>query len=294
VQDVILPFRKKPFTPRQHLWLLRASIFGVAIFIFCFSMLFRQTQFIAMFCAITASVFVGGAGSVIIGGLYWKRGSSAGAWAAMLTGMTLSLGGLILEKLWPDVPLTGQEMSFVAIVCSVGIYVLVSLIGPRHVHNMDRLFHRGKYNIAGESATSLKDARTWLEKLGVDREFTGWDRFVTLISVGWPIVWIGVFVAGIIWHFSRTAGEGPPDAGVWLTFWHGFTWFIFASAAAVTVWFTIGGIKDLRYLFRTLRTRTADVTDDGRVAGSNEIGAPADGDEPEAGETALHEESSDA
>ena len=34
VQDVILPFRKRPFTPRQHLWLLRLSILAVAVFIF--------------------------------------------------------------------------------------------------------------------------------------------------------------------------------------------------------------------------------------------------------------------
>ena len=30
-------------------------------------------------------MFVGGAGAVILGGLYWKRGTAHGAWAAMLT-----------------------------------------------------------------------------------------------------------------------------------------------------------------------------------------------------------------
>ena len=265
VQDVILPFRKEPFSPRQHMWLLRLSIFGVAVFIFCFSLLFRQTQFIAMFCAITASVFVGGAGSVIVGGLYWKRGSTLAAWTAMLTGMTLSLAGIVMNKIWPDRTPTGQEMSFISIVCSVGVYILVSLYGPRCLHNMDRLLHRGKYRVAGETSTSLKDARTWLEKLGVDREFTGWDRFVTLISVGWPIAWIVILVAGIIWHFVRLASDTPLEDGVWLAFWHGFTWFMFASAVAVTIWFTIGGAKDLVYMFRTLKARAADPTDDGRV-----------------------------
>jgi len=59
IQDVILPFRKKPFTPRQHLWLLRTAIFGVAVYIFLFSMVFEHTQRVAQYCAITASVFVG-------------------------------------------------------------------------------------------------------------------------------------------------------------------------------------------------------------------------------------------
>jgi hypothetical protein len=51
----------------------------------------------------------------------------------------------------------------------------------------------------------------------------------------------------------------------WLGFWHGFTWLIYGGSIAVTIWFTIGGLKDLRYLFKTLRTREADPDDDGRV-----------------------------
>ncbi len=36
VQDVIMPFRKKPFTPKQHIKVLRITIIAVAIFIFFF------------------------------------------------------------------------------------------------------------------------------------------------------------------------------------------------------------------------------------------------------------------
>ncbi|MDY7107435.1 MAG: sodium:solute symporter [Planctomycetota bacterium] len=265
VQDVILPFRKEPFTPRQHLWLLRASIFGVAGFIFCFSLLFRQTQFIAMFCAITASVFIGGAGAVIIGGLYWKRGTTAAAWTAMTTGLLLSLGGIVTNKLWPEVPLTGQEMTFVAIVCSVGSYVIVSLVGPGHQHNMDRLLHRGRYALPEDRARIARRRGSWLERLGVDPEFTGWDRFVTLISVGWPVAWMGVFTAGAAWYAWRRTQNQILEDEAWLGFWHIFTWVLFASAVAVTVWFTIGGVRDLRYLFGHLNTGKIDVDDDGRV-----------------------------
>ena len=77
---MVLPFRKKPLSPRAHLWLLRAAIFGVAIFAFLFSSWYEPTQYIAMFLALTGAVFVGGAGSAIIGGLYWKRGTTAAAW----------------------------------------------------------------------------------------------------------------------------------------------------------------------------------------------------------------------
>ena len=53
VQDVILPFRKKPFTEKQHLWLLRGSIIFVGVFAFFFSWLFKQTEYIVLYFQIT-------------------------------------------------------------------------------------------------------------------------------------------------------------------------------------------------------------------------------------------------
>ncbi len=102
IQDVILPFRKKPFTPKQHMRMLRFSIFFVAVFIFFFSLLYEQNDLIFMFFAITGAIYIGGAGSLIIGGLYWKRGSTSGAWVALTTGWVVAVSGMILRLLWKD------------------------------------------------------------------------------------------------------------------------------------------------------------------------------------------------
>jgi len=260
VQDVILPFRRKPLAPGRHLWLLRLSILGVAVFIFCVSLLFQHTQYIAMFCALTASVFVGGAGAVIIGGLYWKRGTTPAAWAAMITGMGASLTGIVVKQVHPGFLLTGQEMSFAAIVLAVAVYVTVSLLGPRAVHNMDALLHRGKYAIPGESTATWQDARTLWEKIGFSRDFTGGDRVVAYVTLSWPLLWTVIFLVVTIYHMA--AGISPE---AWLAYWHGWTWFILGCAVLVTLWFTIGGALDLRYLFRELRRRSAAASDDGRV-----------------------------
>ncbi|TDJ55904.1 MAG: sodium:solute symporter, partial [Planctomycetota bacterium] len=221
VQDVILPFRRRPFTPRQHLWLLRASIFAVAVFIFGFSLLFRQTQYILMFLAITGAVFFGGAGSAIIGGLYWKRGTTAGAWGAMITGITLSLAGVVLAQQVEGFPITGQEMTFIAIAASVAVYVGVSLLGPRSEADMDRLLHRGPYALADDTSVAYGEASTWRERLGLSREFTRGDRFITYISVGWPVAWTLIFIGGTIYNFFV-----PVPAERWLRFWHGWTWVV--------------------------------------------------------------------
>ena len=71
IQDVVMHVRKKKFTPQQHIRMLRVAIIGVVIFIFFFSLLFKQSEYIFLFFAITGAIFGGGAGAVIIGGLYW-------------------------------------------------------------------------------------------------------------------------------------------------------------------------------------------------------------------------------
>ena len=281
VQDVVLPFRKRPFTTRQHLWLLRLSILGVAIFVFLFSLLIKPTQFIAMFLAITGAVFVGGAGAVIIGGLYWKRGTAAGAWAAMLTGMTLSALGIAAKQtdtavfvanvedgaswfwsagLYLKEGLTGQELTFWAIVLAVAAYVCVSLLTRDPHLDMDRLLRRGRYAVAGDESLAPRRPRNWAERLGIDREFTGGDKVVAAVSVGWPVVWTILFVVVTVWNLLAEW----PDAW-WLGFWRIWTWVFLGGALTITTWFTIGGFKDVRYLFRELRRRRADPRDDGRV-----------------------------
>ena len=119
IQDVIMPFRKKPFTPRQHLWALRLSIIGVAVFIFIFSMFYKANQHIVMFWMVTGAIYLGGAGTVLAGGLYWKRGTTAGAYAAMIVGSSLATTGYLLIQYYPGFPLNGQQCFLVAALSSM-------------------------------------------------------------------------------------------------------------------------------------------------------------------------------
>lgn len=107
IQDVLIPLRKKPLETKQHLKWLRISIIGVAIFIFLFSLLFPVQDYIYMFFAITGAFYLGGAGACIIGGLYWKRGTTAGAWTAMILGAILSLSSIIIQQ----IPFTKIDMA---------------------------------------------------------------------------------------------------------------------------------------------------------------------------------------
>ena len=107
IQDIVLPIRRRTIAPESQLWLLRLSITGVAIFAFLFSLLFSQTQYIFMFFAITGAIYLGGSGAVIIGGMYWNRGTAAGAWAGQLAGSVLATAGIVIEQIWPHFFLNG-------------------------------------------------------------------------------------------------------------------------------------------------------------------------------------------
>ena len=89
---------------RQHIWALRWSIAFVAVFSFFFSLLFPIREYIWMFFMITSAIYLGGAGSVIVGGLYWKRGTAAGAWTAMIVGCLLAVSTITAQQVWPKIP----------------------------------------------------------------------------------------------------------------------------------------------------------------------------------------------
>jgi SSS family solute:Na+ symporter len=262
VQDVVMPFRSKPFTPKQHMRVLRFSILGVALFVFLFSLLFKQTEYIYMFFAITGAIFTGGAGAVIIGGLYWKRGTTAAAWSAMIIGSTLAVSGIVIRQIDPEFFLNGQVMWFISMIVSSTVYISVSLLGRRKSFNMDRLLHRGEYAITGEcTAPARRSIRSISEWLGMGPEFTRGDKFIYFATIAWTSLWIIIFVVGTAYNFVV---DVPTRS--WAIFWGGYVMVAVLICAVVTLWLTIGGIIDMRSLYATLHTRIRDDSDNGTVA----------------------------
>jgi solute:Na+ symporter, SSS family len=285
VQDVMVPMRKKPFGAQQHIRALRRSIFGVAAFVFVFGAFFPQTEYIAMWWAVTTAIYVGGAGSVIIGGLYWKKGTTAAAWAALITGSGLAVGGILARLVWTDsFPLNGMQVSFTASLTAVVVYIVVSLLTCREDFNMDRMLHRGKYEKIVEAVGEKKmEVEAFRHKgilsrvLNFNEHFTKWDRLISYGLVGWSMLWFMTFVIGSIWNLIA-----PWPIEVWKTFWHITGVGIPVVMALVTaVWFTWGGLRDIRDLFRRLRSEAVNELDDGTVVGHqnfDEVGLADEGE----------------
>lgn len=285
IQDVLVPIRGKPLEPEQHLRWLRRSILFVACFAWVFGMLFPLQEYIFMFWAITGAIYGGGAGSVIIGGFYWKRGTTAGAWAAMVVGAVLAFTGIALNNiLWPfllpalqnaypatewlqALPerfwLNGMQINVLTMAVAIVSYITVSLATkPKPDFSMDKLLHRGEYGIPGEHKPAAKKKTRFLNLLGVDDEFSRFDRFVASSIVAWTFLWFFVFLAGTAYGLLfETTNEG------WSTYWL-FHMGVYIVVGLVTVvWFLWGGFRDLADLFTALREAPRDDQDDGFVKG---------------------------
>ncbi len=258
IQDCVLPIRRKPFAPEQHLKYLRYSILGVGITIFILSIIFQQSEKVFLFMAVSASIFVGGSGAAIIGGLYWKKGTKTAAWSAMITGAIISGFGIIIKSVVKDFPINGQWFWLIAMVSAALVFILVSIIGPGKAHNMDKLLHRGKYAVAGD-ASEDQPARGW-RVLGPSKEFTKGDRAIYIATYGWTAAWTVVFIIGTIYNLTSDVSNLA-----WLKFWKVYTWIYLVTAIVVTVWFTIGGLKNLTEMIHALRTNIRDHSDSGFV-----------------------------
>lgn len=276
IQDVILPFRKKAFTPKQQLTLLRLSIIGVGVFAFIFGLLFRQTEYIFMYFAITGAIVSGG-GAVIVGGLYWRRGTAAGAWTAMTVGWAMALGRIGLQQIGPHFEKVGepnllirainysnsinsQVVWFWIMIACIVSYVLVSLLTRDEGFVMERMLHRGKYAIEGEHLRREPPKSIWQKLLGITDEFTRTDRLLAYALLIWNFGWFFIFIIGVL--YNVTVGMSD-DA--WAVFWRVWIWMQIGIGLPATVWFTIGGISDLRKMFKRLSELERDACDDGRV-----------------------------
>jgi solute:Na+ symporter, SSS family len=265
IQDVVMPFRSKPFEPEQHLRVLRLSIVGVCIFIFLFSLIFQQSEYIFLFFAITGAIFTGGSGAVIIGGLYWKKGTTAAAWSALITGSVVAVGGIIIKQIDPGFFINGQQFWGLAMLASSLVYIIVSLLSRQGDFNMDKMLHRGEYAIEGETKVVEEVPSRGLKMLGMGKEFTRGDKIIYIAAYAWTLAWTLVFLVGTWFNLTSEV-----SGSAWMTFWHVFILVNTVVSVLVIVWFTIGGTRDLKEMLKRLATATRNHQDDGFVKKESE------------------------
>ncbi len=323
-QDVVMPFIKKPLTPVQHMWVIRAVAISVGIIFYIGSTMMSQLDYINLFTSTMTTMWVG-AGSMVMLGLYTRFGTTAGAWSSLLTGCGMALGYIGMKQYWthfygflkdigwlegftaviegisrPLEPIVvwrvnpykcfvnAYEFNLVVTLLCLVIYLVVSKLTCKEPFNLDRMLHRGKYNL--DKNNQEKSVWTWKtvfgKLIGITPEYSFWDRVVAYSIFGYSIVYrfIGTFIIIAIWNIFQ---HWPKE------WWSGY--FLITSlivpgivTVIVAIWFGIGSVRDMIQLFRDLKTRKINFLDNGQVEGNMSL---ADKAELEALDTpALSEE----
>jgi SSS family solute:Na+ symporter len=299
IQDVVLPLRRAELSPAQHIWLLRAAVCGVAVFALLFSTWFPQTQYIQLWWLLTASVFTGGAGAAIIGGLYWRRGTATAAWAAAVTGSVLGVTGIICGSFWPQIVsaigpglahvrihlpakffFNNQVSGFIAACAAAAVYFCVSLLTCRTPFNLERMLHRGAYAVGdgvNPPDATLPQRLSLGRLLRFDENFSSGDKALAGGIFWWSVALAavngGIAILNLFYHRWPTRW--------WVDYWLVLALLIpFVVSIVTLVWFTIGGLWDLRKFYVALRTMTRDVRDDGRVVGHHNLADQSTGGFP--------------
>ena len=306
VQDCVVPFYKEgKLSMEKHVFWIRVISIFVGVFFVFGSVFMSQLDYISMFISITYGMWMGGCGPMLMFGLYSRFGTTAGAWCSLLIGMSINLTGAICQRCWASLiypwleghnlvnavgsaltflsrpfnpyivwemnrlkfPINSYEVYLIAMLSSLVVYIVVSLLTKKEPFNLERMLHRGKYALEGEkkikSAWTLKTI--WQKLIGITPEYKRGDK-----AIAW-----GVFIYSFIYKFAIMFllvfilnTISPWSIKGWGRYFFVSNLAVPAIAAGITaVWFSIGGIHDLLRLFRDLKNRKANPLDNGMVSG---------------------------
>ena len=294
VRDVIEPIRGKPADPKNELRLLRMGVLLVAVLILIISLTLKPSDYLLKFMVLSASVFIGGAGAVLIGGLYTSWGSTWGAWLSLAGGSLAALVGIVSQSAWSSVffplmnhhipgllghvtnwlqwitdtvpgihfeltpdrfPIDGQWWSLLTMLLASVLYVFGSLL---------------ERSVTGRKPTpptsffregAKQDQRTepfWLHALKSmlpTSEYTKADRVIW----GAKMVWTGgLFVVFTIGTVAALVYE--VDDAWWSRFWEIYLWAILMISIIITFWFGIGAIRDGARFLDKVKNSSSDST----------------------------------
>jgi SSS family solute:Na+ symporter len=291
VQDVILPFRKTPLKPKEQIRWLRGSVIGMALFGLVFGLVYRMPGKVLFVLQIMGAIYMC-IGAVVWGGLYWKKGTTAGAWTSLIIGGSFAILAFLVSSLWQtgfalecvtwsrhlgwerlanylshhtdEFPIRLQVLTCISYAGAGISYIVVSLLTCRQPYNLDKLLHRGKYRVEGTIPVEGEKRPSVVKRLlGFNQDYTRTDKFIALFALCWTLTWCSGFITILLWNLLIHRWS----AMAWCR-WSFVkeVWAALIVGGFATTWFTIGGVRDVLSLFRSLKAERLDYTDNGMVA----------------------------
>jgi len=130
-QDIIAPFTNNKLSDKSRLLITRVCIVSIGIFLLFWGLWFEAPVSLWNYMAVTGTIYLAGAFTVVTAGLYWKRASKTGAMLALLAGL-LAILGIGPWTMGDNVPfyLTDKFIGIMTFVIAVLGMVIGSLLFP--------------------------------------------------------------------------------------------------------------------------------------------------------------------
>lgn len=91
-QDIVAPLKKNSLSDKARIFITRVSIVTIGLFLMIWGLWFEAPVSLWNYMAVTGTIYLAGAFTVVIAGLYWKKASSTGARIALFAGLLAVLG----------------------------------------------------------------------------------------------------------------------------------------------------------------------------------------------------------
>lgn len=97
--DLVMPCVKRPLSQRQQLFLTRALVLAIGVFLMFWGLWYELPGDAWSYLAVTGNIYLASVFTLLVAGLYWRRARSAGAYAALVLGAVGPILFLVLNLL---------------------------------------------------------------------------------------------------------------------------------------------------------------------------------------------------
>jgi SSS family solute:Na+ symporter len=130
-QDIIAPLLGDKLSNKNRILFTRIGIVLIGIYILYWGLIYEGSDDIWDYMAVSGSVYAIGAFALLLGGLYWKRASSTGAFLTLCSGILVLAGlGPVKQALGIPPEVSSARIGLISIAVSLTVLVVFSLLFP--------------------------------------------------------------------------------------------------------------------------------------------------------------------
>jgi len=109
--DLILPCVRRPLTPEKKLFLTRALVLGIGVFLVFYGLWYQMPGNAWDYLAVTGNIYLASVFTLLAAGLYWRRATATGAYAALVLGAIGPITFLVVNAVVPKARQISPEVA---------------------------------------------------------------------------------------------------------------------------------------------------------------------------------------